>query len=224
MTLPCQSSVGARWVIRLVLLGLVPPVVAVTPQNRLQRILRVSGVRDRQLAEQEPGPRRADFSHVLARLAQARHPVLPVCNDDPGRLPPRNPFVRWSRRKRGKADVRPLNRLLRGAAGAIPGGRRLDGLRAALAAPGTTVAFAFHSGFRACLLSSPESVPRHYPSLTSRPSAGFARASRSRANAPSDRDPATPIRAGDRHHSRCRSSSRRNRQGHFLAHVFGSLP
>src|SRR5262245_47418282 len=43
----------------------------------------------------------------------------------------------------------------------VPRGRRLDRLRASLAAAGATVAFALHGGFRACLLAGPEHVPRH---------------------------------------------------------------
>src|SRR5205823_663503 len=53
MTLCSESSVLTGWVALFVLFCLDPGLVAVTPHNRLRRILRVSGVRDGQLTEQE---------------------------------------------------------------------------------------------------------------------------------------------------------------------------
>src|SRR5207244_11855494 len=44
---------------------------------------------------------------------------------------------------------------------AIPRGGRLHRLRASLATLGAEEAFALHGGFRACLLTAPENVPRH---------------------------------------------------------------
>ena len=54
MTLRYESTVRAGWVALLSLCCVEPGLVAVTPQNGLRRVLWVSGVRDGELAQQEP--------------------------------------------------------------------------------------------------------------------------------------------------------------------------
>jgi hypothetical protein len=59
----------------------------------------VGGVRDRQLAEQKPRSRRADFSRVFARFAQCRcHPIAPSpCRVSPHKDCRPAQFLRWAR-------------------------------------------------------------------------------------------------------------------------------
>src|SRR5437016_3447918 len=67
------TSTGVTPITRFVLVGISPGAVAVAAHDRLGRVLRVSGVRERQLAQQESGPCRANFPDVLACFAQTPH-------------------------------------------------------------------------------------------------------------------------------------------------------
>ena len=73
MTPSVQSRALARGFVRPLWVGLTPGSVAIAPHDRLRRIFRVIGIRDGQLAEQEPRSCRADFSDISARFAEAVH-------------------------------------------------------------------------------------------------------------------------------------------------------